>query len=139
MKIDEDEVLYRVLLLFAAFAAVFTWGIYLFDAEEIFMTPCPFWRLTGLYCPGCGGTRALVALVNGRFAESIRIHPLVIYLAGFFLVFAVSHTLKHMTKGRIRGLHYRGLYLAVGAGILVINCIWKNYNLIEKGIGLPGQ
>ena len=30
---------------------------------------CLFWRLTGLYCPGCGSGRAVTALVHGRFRE----------------------------------------------------------------------
>lgn len=33
---------------------------------------CPFNRITGLNCPGCGNTRALLALLHGRFGESIK-------------------------------------------------------------------
>lgn len=139
MRIDEDEMLYRILILFILFAALFTAGIYFLGLEDVFMTECPFWRLTGLYCPGCGGTRALRALIKGQIVQSIRIHPLVPYLAGFLVVFTGSHTLKHISGGRVRGVHYRSCYLCIGAVILVINCIVKNYELITKGIVLPGQ
>ena len=30
--------------------------------------PCLFHLVTGAYCPGCGGTRALLALLHGRLA-----------------------------------------------------------------------
>lgn len=33
--------------------------------------PCVFHEVTGLYCPGCGDTRALHALVHGDFASVI--------------------------------------------------------------------
>ncbi len=35
-----------------------------------FWPPCIFHEVTGLYCPGCGNTRALAALLHGDFAES---------------------------------------------------------------------
>ena len=33
-----------------------------------FLLPCPFHALTGAYCPGCGGTRAVVLLHEGGHA-----------------------------------------------------------------------
>lgn len=31
---------------------------------------CPFFAATGLLCPGCGGTRALAALLHGRLGQA---------------------------------------------------------------------
>lgn len=36
---------------------------------------CTLHRLTGLNCPGCGGTRAFFALVRGDLTASIRYNP----------------------------------------------------------------
>lgn len=33
---------------------------------------CQFHQLTGLLCPGCGGQRALYALVHGHWGEALR-------------------------------------------------------------------
>jgi hypothetical protein len=38
---------------------------------------CPLRDMTGLACPTCGGTHALVALADGRWSESWRINPAV--------------------------------------------------------------
>jgi hypothetical protein len=36
---------------------------------------CPFHRITGWYCPGCGGQRALHELLHGHFAAALRLNP----------------------------------------------------------------
>ena len=49
---------------------------------------CMFHKLTGLHCPGCGGTRAAYALVEGDLARAFRMNaafilalPVIVYLA----------------------------------------------------------
>lgn len=43
--------------------------------------PCLFHLLTGFYCPGCGGTRAIRLLLRGQFLKSMQYHPFVPYAA----------------------------------------------------------
>lgn len=50
---------------------------------------CLMHDLLHLYCPGCGGTRAAVALVRGRLLHSLCCNPLAIYLAVGFLVYDI--------------------------------------------------
>jgi len=57
--------------------------------------PCLFYELTGLYCPGCGTGRALLALLHGRLYAAFRYQPLMIiclpllvyYIAKLYLAF----------------------------------------------------
>ena len=47
---------------------------------------CPFHRLTGLWCPGCGMTRALHALLNGDVFGALASNlfvPLLVVLGGY--------------------------------------------------------
>ena len=37
---------------------------------------CPFRRVTGVWCPGCGMTRAVGWLAHGDLHQSLRYHPL---------------------------------------------------------------
>lgn len=39
---------------------------------------CPFHALTGLFCPGCGTTRALHALLHGDIAFALSMNPLAV-------------------------------------------------------------
>ncbi len=53
---------------------------------------CPMAALTGRPCPGCGLTRATLALLHGHLVEGLRFHPLaplVSPLIGGFLLYGV--------------------------------------------------
>lgn len=60
--------------------------------------PCLFHLLTGLYCPGCGGTRAFRALLAGNLLLSIRYHPLVAYMAVVLTTELVSFGVSRAAK-----------------------------------------
>ena len=53
-----------------------------------FYPRCPVFLWLHLYCPGCGGTRALAALFHGRLEEAMRWNALVVvslpFAAAFF-------------------------------------------------------
>lgn len=40
--------------------------------------PCPLHAATGLYCPGCGSTRALHQLLHGRVTTAFDLNPLLV-------------------------------------------------------------
>jgi Protein of unknown function (DUF2752) len=45
-----------------------------------FYPQCPVFRYLHVYCPGCGATRALAALLHGRIAEALHYNALVVLL-----------------------------------------------------------
>lgn len=48
------------------------------------LPPCTFRTLTGLYCPGCGGTRSAKSLLRGDLGGAFAMNPFVAML--FLLV-----------------------------------------------------
>jgi hypothetical protein len=55
--------------------------LYAFPPESSsFYWRCPFHAATGLLCPGCGGTRAVHALVHGHLSEALSLNPLAVVL-----------------------------------------------------------
>jgi len=42
------------------------------------LPPCPFHAATGLDCPGCGGTRAFLALAHGDVRAALDHHALLV-------------------------------------------------------------
>lgn len=63
-----------------AVALAGVWALRTFDpnAAGSLFPPCLFRSLTGLYCPGCGLTRALHALVHFDLARAFAMNPLVV-------------------------------------------------------------
>jgi hypothetical protein len=64
----------------AGLAMVFFFNPSAYDFYPI----CQFHRLTGLNCPGCGGTRALYALLHGNFSAAFRDNALFVCGSVFF-------------------------------------------------------
>jgi len=94
-----------------------------------FRMPCLFQRMTGLYCPGCGGTRAVRALLSGHPVLSFLYHP--VAAASWILYFATGNR-------RFRPeLDDRIAYAA--AGIVILNFIIKNGLLVFAGIDVIGR
>ena len=44
-----------------------------------FFEECQLLRIFGIYCPGCGGTRAFRYLLQGKILTSIYWHPAICY------------------------------------------------------------
>jgi hypothetical protein len=62
------------------------------------LPPCPFLAITGLWCPFCGGTRALDALVAGDLGAALGLNLLVV-----LAVPVVVAEWARWTAGRARG------------------------------------
>jgi len=61
---------------------------YFDPADSIFFPPCPFYTITGLFCPGCGSQRAFHALLHGQILQSADFNLLfVLFLPLILLAF----------------------------------------------------
>ena len=82
----------------ALFAAVGLAIVFAVDPTRVSLfPPCPLHRYTGLWCPGCGTTRALHQLLHGNLAAAFRFNPLAISLlpvVGYLAVRGESLALK---------------------------------------------
>lgn len=90
---------------------------------------CVFRRLSGWNCPGCGGTRATLALLAGDLPRALRMNPLLVVLAGAALVLGLRAVWRER-RGHVPAfpdLSWRWgmtLVLAVLAFALLRNLPW---------------
>lgn len=97
---------------------------------------CLFYEETGYYCPGCGGTRAVMALLRGKLLRSLYYHPFVIYMAVYYVVYESSHIISTITHGRTRGLNFFPPYFYAGIAVILIQWAVKNYLRLKYGFSL---
>lgn len=56
-----------------------------------FAIPCPFHKLTGLYCPGCGITRMILSILQLDFYQAFRYNAFLMILLPFALVYGILY------------------------------------------------
>lgn len=91
-----------------------------------FLPPCPLHALTGLWCPFCGGTRAIDALVAGDLGAAAGLNLLVVVAIPLLAAQWVRWTV-----GRARGreapfLRVSSRALAVIAAVAVAYMVLRN-------------
>lgn len=91
------------------------------------LPPCLFHLVSGYYCPGCGGTRAVRALLSGHFIQSVYFHPAVPYGAVIYLYFMITQTIDRLSRGRLCiGMRYRNCYAWAAVLLIIGSFIIKN-------------
>lgn len=69
--------------------------LYIYDPEHSNLAyKCPFKSLTGLDCPGCGGQRAVHALLHFRIKEAIAYNPFLILVSIYILLVVILKNLR---------------------------------------------
>ncbi|MCI8994056.1 MAG: DUF2752 domain-containing protein [Eubacterium sp.] len=101
------------------------------------MYPCLLHSLTGCYCPGCGGTRAVAYLLTGKWLRSFWYYPLVPAVFVWYAVFMVTYTIEKLTHGKISvGVRYHDAWLWAAIVVIAANCAVKNLALIFAGYAM---
>lgn len=86
---------------------------------------CVFYKKYHLFCPGCGGTRAVLYLLQGNILKSFFYHPFVLYAVVTFSVFFFSNILYSMSVIRWRYL-LRPVHFIAAVIIIILQCLVKN-------------
>ena len=91
-----------------------------------------------LYCPGCGGTRAVVALLRGQIVHSLLCNPLSAYLVVGFLVVDVR-ALLHIIGKQPFEIRIPSWYLWVMLILAILHCVVRNVLMISSGYDYLGD
>lgn len=88
--------------------------------------PCPILSFLHIYCPGCGGTRAVYAVLEGDFIRALRCNAL------YFGVFVICILYWHENVFAAFGIDVKiiprsRLFLITASGIAIAYIILRNF------------
>lgn len=134
-SIKSNNTLYKLGIIFTILILI---GYIVVKTNHIYTVnlfiPCIINKVTGYYCPGCGGTRAVLSLFHGYVFESLKYNPVVAYGVFLFLWYMATNTIEKISKGRFMiGMNYKDRYIWIGFGIMMINFLLKNISIFFTG------
>ena len=86
--------------------------------EAVYFLPCIFKGVTGMPCPGCGMTRACLAILQGEFSTAWRYHPFSFLLIGLAILIVFQPEYAQEKWGAI-SLIKQGIIVS----ILILLCL----------------
>lgn len=98
--------------------------------------PCILHDVFRIYCPGCGGTRAIFALLRGDVVESFCSNPLVIIGGLLILYYEIGVGITLLKKNGKRYYTTSLVPVIVFAFVAITFTVVRNYLLIACGIDL---
>lgn len=97
---------------------------------------CFWYTHWGLYCPGCGGTRAFESMLYGHFIKSFIYHPFVLYVVLTLFISFLSYIVYFITRGNKMFFKLKLKHLVYADLIFIIFFLFRNILAIYLGIYL---
>jgi uncharacterized protein DUF2752 len=85
--------------------------------------PCGFARIFHMPCPGCGSTRAMLALASGDLHSFVRYNPFAPFMTLLVVLLAGQAFASLVTTGTFRRLGEGGVGTLVSRGAVVIGVL----------------
>lgn len=92
--------------------------------------PCLWHAWTGLPCPGCGATRAVLALLRGQLGAAFGFNPLAAAGAAVFVAVGLVAPVWVAAGGRVPVVAPKPLWSAAAAAAVAANWAW----LVVSGV-----
>lgn len=91
-----------------------------------FHLSCPFYGLTGLYCPGCGVSRMLLDLLELDIASAFSANCVLFVMTPFIFAIGLKYILRYIISGKkeITPFDNRLSYAAVA--VLIVFAVVRN-------------
>lgn len=110
----------------AAVAVAAAAMLYVRDPRTSSYLACPIHAVTGLWCPGCGATRAFGDLVHGDIASALSSNALAVVL-GLVGVMIWAAWVNARLRGRTLRLRRPSVgVFAAGVLVVVAFTVWRN-------------
>lgn len=85
---------------------------------------CTLYETTGLYCPGCGGTRMAIAILELKFHQAFRYNPYIFTTLPMVAIITIKQIILYIKNNEM--LEKLDIYLIIYAIGLIIFGVIRN-------------
>lgn len=108
--------------------SAFTFYLYTHDPVTTPLMPiCAFHYLTGWYCPGCGGLRAVYHLMHGDWQTALRYNPFIFMLLPFIGWWYSRMVLELFFGWRIKKIFLKPVFIYGFVGLFCLFWMIRNF------------
>lgn len=101
--------------------------------------PCFFKEVTHLYCPGCGGTRSMIALLHLDIQRAFLCNPTVVYVLVMFLWCILGYMISRVTGREIKIMKPHLWMLIIGVILFFGFAVLRNIMVYQFGYDYLGD
>ena len=115
-----------LVVLLPIISAILLYFVAVFVAKNITLPQCLTYKYFEIYCPGCGMTRSVIALLHGDILLSLRDNALIIF--GILLLFALYLELVFKVYGKRLRFPIHSNKFIIGTLILIgVYSVLRNF------------
>lgn len=107
--------------------------------QRLFSAECFFRTNFQIYCPGCGGSRAAIALLHGDFIQSFKYNPVTFLFLVDVLLMLLLDIAKKISHKEIVCARIRFLFNVALLVFIIAYSIFRNYLWLVHRIDLLGD
>lgn len=100
--------------------------IYFKDPLDPSLIFCPVFHYTGVYCAGCGSTRAIYQLLHGNFFGALRYNPLMIISIPLLIYLIAEPELNRKFGWRLPRVFTTAFRVYIAIAMLLLYTILRN-------------
>lgn len=91
-----------------------------------YVTPCIFYKKYDLLCPGCGGTRFMLNLINLNFVQAFYIHLVFFILIIYLFILDITYVINIFLHKNIQ--FFKCWHVILWTALLLIFTVLRNIN-----------
>jgi hypothetical protein len=98
----------------------------IFNLVQLYFPPCFFYTVTHFYCPGCGNTRTVLALLHGHPLQALHNNAAFCYLLVVLVLLYLQKVLRCFGKS-VQLLPKGNWFPIVSVCICMAYCLIRNF------------
>lgn len=115
-------------------------GYAFFGVKTGLAIPCMIYKVTGLYCPGCGISRMFLSLLEGNIYQAFFCNPFVFCLLPFLFIYFMRYIIQYIRGKKYKIGHWESILWKVLVLLTVLFGVLRNipaFSFLSQSLTIP--